>query len=910
MLATKLHRPSVPSRRVLRPHLIQRLNEGLELDRQMTLISAPPGFGKSTCAAEWVSGLNLPTAWVSLDRSDDDPVRFFACLLAALQRVDEALGQEIRLVVNSGQVPPAEVIATSLINDIIESGVRFLLLLDDFQVIQDGTIHAALAMMLTNQPRNMHLVLLTREDPSLPLARLRANNQITEIRAGELRFTSQEVDCFLNQVMGLNLSPANVTVLAEKTEGWIAGLQLAGLSMREREDPSGFVARLSGNHRYILSYLTEEVLNLQPPEIQRFLLQTAVLNRLNGSLCDAVTGRTDSTALLERLFRANLFLIPLDDEQRWYRYHHLFADLLRNVQDVHQKDHARSLHQRASHWYAQAGMPGEAIPHALDAADYGLAVTLLEEHATEMIVQGYARTVEGWLHAIPAEMRLHSPRTDLAFTWMHVMCGTPDKAFLRLKRLQDAFARSPIGEDDSLLRTEWLALQSYLAIGQENPAQGLSLAARALQTANEGDGYAHSLASNALAIAHLQMGHYADAVEVYQAAIEHGRAAGNLTSELLSTSVLAQVALQHGQYSLAFEIASQMATRLEGSISLPPMSSIPYGALGQVCYQWQRFEEARRHLLRSIRLSVLGGYKEGEIFSRALLARLFCLVGDLESAGLEIQTAANLVVSGIPVWVRSELISEQVRVYLAQDRLAEAQAVLMGQGFNFDEFSFPERPLEQTFSYEEGLLCNSALRVLLYRARARHDLVGLRRGLEDGDRLVSGACGAGLFPVAVKALLIRAQMLAVLGDQQASLHEYRRALEWTEPEGMVATFLEEGAPAAEGLTVLLRQSQLSHAMASHIRKILAALLPDVKPERGSFAPAPESASPPELIESLSQREREVLLLIEAGCSNQEIAQRLVLSVHTVKKHTSNIFSKLEVSSRTQAVARARHLRIL
>lgn len=889
---------------------MQRLNEGLELGRQLTLISAPPGFGKTTCAAEWVSGLNLPAAWVSLDRPDDDPVRFFTCVIAALQQVDKALGQEIGRIMNAGQAPPPEVIATSLINDITQSGVRFLLLLDDFQVIQDRTIHAALAVIVMTQPRNMHLVLLTREDPSLPLARLRANNQITEVRAGELRFARDEVDCFLNQIMGLNLSPANVTVLADKTEGWVAGLQLAGLSIRDREDPSGFIARLSGSHRYILGYLTEEVLDLQQPEIRRFLLQTAILNSLNGALCDAVTGRTDSTALLERLFHANLFLIPADDEQRWYRYHHLFADLLRNAQDACQKDQSKDLHQRASRWYAQARMPGEAIHHALAAADYELAVKLLEEYATGMIMQGYARTVEGWLNAIPREMRLHSTRTDLAFTWMHVMRGTPDRAFVHLERLQEAFAQVQTEEADASLWAEWLALQAHLAIGQANPKEGLSLAVRALRTAGEGDGYVHSLASNALATAHLQLGQYAHAMDVFQAAIRHGRAAGNLTSELVSSSVLAQVALQHGQYALAFEVASQMTARLEGSLSLPPMSSIPYVALGQVCYQWQRFEEAHRHLLRSIRLCVLGGYTEGEIFSRALLARLLCLKGDLEAACRELHTAAGLMVMGIPAWVRSELISAQVRVHLAQDRLGEAQALLIEQGFTFDEFAYPARPPEQAFSYEDGVLCYSALAVLLDRARSRHDLVGLPRGIELGGCLVTRALGAGLVPVAVKALLIRAQMFAMLGDHEASLHDYGRAIALAEPEGLVGTFLEEGAPMAEGLTALLQQSQPGRATSSYVRKILVALPSDEKTGPESPSPAAATAVPDELVEPLSQREREVLLLIEAGCSNKEIAERLVLSLHTVKKHTSNIFSKLEAGSRTQAVARARHLRIL
>jgi LuxR family maltose regulon positive regulatory protein len=353
LLATKLYRPSIPPKRVQRPHLIQRLNEGLESGRQITLASAPAGFGKTTCISEWVNALDCPVTWLSLDAADDAPGCFLAYLGAALQKVDANLGRKIEGVLRSGQLPPSEIISTTLSNDIQELESRFLLVLDDFQVIQDRFILQVLEGLVANLPQPLHLVLLTREDPPLPLARLRANNQLTEIRAGDLRFANPEADRFLNEVMGLSLSQADIAVLEDKTEGWIVGLQLAGLSIRDRTDPSSFIAALSGSHRFILSYLTEQVLNQQTREIQSFLLQTSILNRLSGDLCNAVTGRTDGHSLLERLFNANLFLIPLDDEQRWYRYHHLFADLLRDLQNTRQKDETAELHQRASRWYAQ-----------------------------------------------------------------------------------------------------------------------------------------------------------------------------------------------------------------------------------------------------------------------------------------------------------------------------------------------------------------------------------------------------------------------------------------------------------------------------------------------------------------------------------------------------------------------------
>ncbi|MBN1992998.1 MAG: helix-turn-helix transcriptional regulator, partial [Anaerolineae bacterium] len=402
LLATKLHRPVLPAKWVQRPHLSQRLHEGLAFNRQITLVSAPAGFGKTTCISEWLNTLpNWPIAWLSLDAADDDPGRFFAYFIAALQQVEANLGRDIESVLRSGQLPPAEIISATLINDILKLAGRFLLVLDDFHVIQDRFILQVLEQLVANLPPPLYLVLLTREDPPLPLAQLRANNRLTEIRAKDLRFTDGEANRFLNEVMRLSLSQADVAALEDKTEGWIVGLQLAGLSVRDRDNPSDFIAALSGSHRFILSYLTEQVLHRQPEEVQQFLLQTSILDKLNGDLCNAVTGRSDGRALLERLFNGNLFLIPLDDEQQWYRYHHLFADLLRDLQNDLQKDKAAKLHQRAGRWYAQAGMVSEAIPHALAAEDYALAVDLLENHAMEMIMQGYAKTVNGWVQAIP-----------------------------------------------------------------------------------------------------------------------------------------------------------------------------------------------------------------------------------------------------------------------------------------------------------------------------------------------------------------------------------------------------------------------------------------------------------------------------------------------------------------------------
>jgi LuxR family maltose regulon positive regulatory protein len=764
------------------------LNEGLEFGRQVTLISAPAGFGKTTCISEWVHALDCPVTWLSLDPADDDPGRFFAYLVAALQKVDETLGREIEGVLRSGQLPSSETISTTLSNDILELEGRFLLVLDDFQVIQDRFILQVLEKLVANLPQPLHLVLLTREDPPLPLARLRANNQMTEIRAGDLRFTSSEADRFLNEVMGLSLSQADIAVLDDKTEGWIVGLQLAGLSVRDRINPSSFIATLSGSHRHILSYLTEQVLSQQPEEIQSFLLQTSILDRLSGDLCNAVTGRTDGHSLLERLFNANLFLIPLDDEQRWYRYHHLFADLIRDLQNTLQKDKTAELHQRASRWYAQADMGecgtfvSEAIEHALAATDYAMAVHLIESHAMEMIMQWYPKTVNGWMQALPPEWAAQSPKTNLAFAWMHVLGGTTyTRASLYLERLQAMFSGSEMGKEDASLKAEWLALQSNLLNAQGKPAESLGLANQALEIVPEQDGYVRSQIYMGMAGAYQQMDDYAHAVEAFQMIVQHGRAAANFVSEILGLSGLGLMALEHGQLHFAFEIASQGIERIERSGSLPPISAAVYGELGQVYYHWHQLEQAHDHFLRAVQLSTLSGYSDAEIYLGVILSQLRQIEGDLEAAAWEIQKAADLMQVDAPVAVREEVVSQQVRIYLAQNRLAAAETALKGHRFfSQDEFSIPDLAPDQNITSSVGRLYNSGLRILLYRAQARRELASLRRGIELADRLIAGALQRQYIPVALETLLLRAQMHAVLGSDQASLADYARAWPWAQ----------------------------------------------------------------------------------------------------------------------------------
>jgi LuxR family maltose regulon positive regulatory protein len=924
LLATKLRRPSVPPQRVERPHLLKRLNEGLALDRQVTLVSAPAGFGKTTSVSEWVDQLDLPVTWLSLDPADDDPWRFFAYLLAAIQKVDPTLGREIEGVLDSGQLPPGHAISTVLINDILEADRRFLLVLDDFQVIQDRVILHVLERLLTSPPPTLHLVLLTREDPPLPLARLRANNQLTEIRARDLRFAPGEAGRFLNEVMDLSLSRRDVVALEEKTEGWIVGLQLAGLSIQDRADPSEFIAGLSGSHRFILGYLTEQVLSRQPEEVQRFLLQTSILDRLTGDLCNAVTGRSDGSAMLERLFSANLFLIPLDDEGRWYRYHHLFADLLRDRQRALESDQTAELHRRASRWYAQSAeddslgpggrgaLIGKAVDHALAAADYEMAVGLLESHATDLIMQGYARTVHSWVEAIPPQWRSQSPRTNLAFAWMHLLRGAYAAASPYLERLEAALepsaAESGLEEERSALEAEWLAMQSLLMNKDGKMTEGKVAASRALKIAPEQDHRVQSLAWFGMATAYNASKDSASAVQAYRMAIHHGRAAQNPVAELMSVAGLGGMALYSGQLHLALEITSQAVERIDRSGLLPPISAVVYGALGEACLQLYQIEEARRHILRATELSMLGGYGSGRTYCRVLLSRLHQIEGDLAGATREIQRAIDVMQVDAPDDIRQEVAAQQVRVYLAQDRPVAAQMVLEKQGFSFrGQFSFPDLPPDRPTRHPVGLLYNSSLRLLLYRTEHGEDSTGLERGIAVADRLIAGALQGQYVLVAIESLLLRARMRDELRGDQAggatSRSDYVRALELAEPEGIIGVFIEQGPPVVRTLTDLLQENQLGAVDPMYVERILVAFSKSQPPAtRRAARPGPDA-----LIEPLTDRELDVLKLMAEGLTYKEIAARLFISLNTVRFHVKAIYGKLGVNNRTQALARAREL---
>ncbi len=882
LIASKLIRPSNISKRVARPSLIQHLNDGLDSGRVLTLVSAPAGYGKSVLIAEWTAQIELPVTWLLLDELDDDPVRFFQYFIAALQKVDPSIGTELAVVFRSGQIPPQEILMTFLTNDILEANKPFICVLDDFQVIQEKYILNVLHDLLNHPLPQFHLVIVTREDPALPLAKIRSRNLLTEIRASNMRFSKDEIDDFFKNVMQLILTEKDISILEERTEGWVAGMQLAGLSMQGRVDISKYIESLSGSHRHILGYLTEEVLNLQTASVQSFLLQTSILSRLTGELCDAVTGQAGSAALLENFLISNLFIIPLDDEQRWYRYHPLFSDLLRSQMQRTAPGKTKELHERASRWYADQHMPMDAIEHALLAFDYARTMDLLETHTWNLLNNGYVRRIEIWMKSIPSEWLAHSPRTSLGFAWMHMLRGNFAQVIPYLNQATDALASMPETRETTAMQAEYYALQSNLMQVQGKIPESIQAAQQALHLVDPQNARVVGLAYLGLGAGYRQAVDFDRALEAFSQSIRSSRESGDLVTGMLATTHFVLMCLQHGRLHLAAESAAQSIEWMENSETTPPpIVGAVYGALGLVYYEWNQVEKAREYFLRGIQLSTFSGHNASLIYTRISLARLFQSEGDFNSASKTLTEALELLQAGAPDWLRPGWIAQQVNLYLAENKIVEAEVVLRQSGILVDD--------EVTHTTDEIHLAH--LRLLLHR-KGENDL---KQGIALAIRILSLAESGKRNNTVLQVLTLGARLYAAAGDGKTSLAWLERAIKMAEPESYIRLFIDEGAPFAALLHLLPNSTSA--------QKILA-LFPASTQEN--------KASPQDgrLVEALTARELEVLHLLAEGLKYAEIAEQLIVSVNTVRYHVKGIYGKLGADRQAKAIETARRLRLL
>ena len=907
ILATKLYVPPSQPGIVPRPRLVGRLNDGLH--RRLILISAPAGFGKTTLLGEWIAGLGRPAAWLSLDEGDSDPTRFLAYLIAALQTI--GVGESVLGMLESPQPAPTESILTALLNEIAAVEEDFVLVLDDYHVVDARLIDDALAFLLEHLPPGMHLVIATREDPHLPLARLRARGQLAELRAADLRFTSSEAAAFLEQVMGLSLSVDDIAALETRTEGWIAGLQLAALSMRGREDVAGFIRAFAGDNRYIVDYLVEEVLQRQPERVRSFLLQTSILDRLSGPLCDAVTGQDEGNARLETLERGNFFVVPLDDQRHWYRYHHLFADVLSAHLMAERPDQVSTLHRRASEWYEQNGLAADAIRHALAAEDFERAANLVELAVPAMRRSRQEATLLGWLKALPEELIQCRPVLNVAYAGTLQQGGEIEGVEDRLRdaeRWLDTTAdrrerpeAQSVGmvvmddEEFSRLPASIAVQRAGLALALGDVPETVGYARQALDLVAEDDHFRRGAAAALLGLAYWASGDLETAHRSYADGMAHLRKAGYISDAVGGSIALADIRIAQGRLRDAmrtYEHALQLATE-HGEPAMRGTADM-YVGMSDLHRERNDLEAATQHLLRSKEQGEHTGFPQNPYRWRVAMARIRDARGTPDGALDLLHEAELLYVSDLSPNVRP-IAALKARVWVAQGRLAEALDWAREQGLSaHDDLSYLRE-------FEHLTLA----RVLLARYKSDREERSIHEAMRLLERLLQAADEGGRTGRVIEILMLQALAHEAQGESPSALVSLERTLTLAEPEGYIRVFVDEGRPMAH----LLSEAADHGIMPDYTGKLLAAFEAEgwLDSDDSPLLTAPASQI---LVEPLSDRELEVLQLVSQGLSNREISERLYLAIITVKGHNRNIFRKLQVRRRTEAVARARELGLL
>jgi LuxR family maltose regulon positive regulatory protein len=900
LLATKLYIPLPRPRLVARPRLLERLNQGLA--GRLVLISGPAGFGKTTLLSAWAPEAYAHVAWLSLDPADNDPARFWIYAIAALQTIREGLGAAALAALQSPQPPAMEPLLTGLINDIAACGPEpLVLVLDDLHLITAPPIHEALLFLVDHLPPAMHLVLSGRADPPWPLARLRAQGKMIELRTDDLRFTAAEVAAFLNDVMGLGLSAADIAALDDRTEGWIVGLQMAALSMQGRSDAPAFIQAFRGSHRFILDYLVEEVLDRQPGDVQGFLHQTSVLDRLTAPLCDAVTGHTDSQAVLTQLERANLFLVPLDDERRWYRYHHLFADLLESRLERSQPDQVAVLHRRASAWYEEQQMIVEAVAHALAARDVERVAHLVEENVLGLMEHGNLGVLVEWLNALPGELVRSRPWLSIARAWALAYTGSFDAVTPCLQDAAQALegapqSRSALDPDEvAHVKGHIDAIRCYvLDLTGGDRQLAIELAHSALAQLPESDWRARGFVAVLLGLGYRLDMAYAVAHEALAKALAIAKASDQKYVLIDVLCQIARVESDQGrlrQAAATCREALRQADEYGGSgRSRLPVVSYALETLGDILHEWNELDAALDCAQQALALAQQWGDADSLLGAYWILVAVRISRREFARALESIQERAGLAAT-LPRYRRGTVAMEAL-TRLAMNDLATAS----------------QRADELAAYTDEAWRMERLIPVYLAQFRQ-----GLRPSLDDvldhlahAFQVVEAAdCQVGM----VQILVLQAMALQATGRGEQARAALTRALALAEPEGYVRTFIDQGAPMGEMLATILaaqrtRRDEPSHRMAGYVTRLLAALAGERPGEKPAALPSPA------LVEPLSAREMEVLRLLATDLSTPEIARELVVSANTVRSHVKCIYGKLNAHGRIEAIQQARELGLL
>ena len=892
ILRAKLYVPRGRPDAVPRSRLYERLDEGAR--RELTLVSAPAGFGKTTLLADWSRRSELPVAWVSLDERDDDPVRFLLYVVAAIGTIYEDFGESTHAFLSSLQSrEELEPVLTALSNEILEVPRDFVLVLDDYHTIRSETIHNALAFLLDHSPPPLHLVVAGRTSPPLPLPRLRARGRLTELGVPDLRFSLEEATDFLGRTMGLSLAAETVATLEKGTEGWIAGLQLAAHALRGGEDDASPVEVLEGSARHVFDYLADEVLSRQPEEVREFLLKTSVVETLNASLCEALTDTTDGQKMLERLNRDNLFVVPLDEGGRYYRYHHLFAAFLRERLRREHPDLILELHHRAGLWEEADGCLSGAIEHALAAEDFEPAARLIEEETGVRRTYVDASLLLRWLGTLPQQLVRHRPQLSLLYAWALVHSGGLEEAERRLRDTEEGLgldagaSTAELSDKERTMLGEICIIRARMAAMLEDAPLTTELSNRALDLLPEDELQLRSDVALDLGHANCSVGDIEAASEAFAAAAATGREADDLRTALFALRYQASLEISRGQLRKAEDLlldGKRLAeSRPEG---VPSVAGMIHTGIGELLYERGELDKARGLLETGIEHGRRSGEAKILVYGYVNLARVLMALGDAEGAHSLIWEAGRLTPRWPLIW------AWQARFYLAQGDVQSAVRWAREYGATQDYLSYPRHFERITMA-----------RVLLGEGRTDEALDSL-------DRLLEDAASDDRTAHEIELLILRALALNGRGDTEGALHSLKRALALAEPEGFVRLFVDEGPPMAALLERLIRKSHDDGTYSVAPDGYAGSLLEHFALEAPPSSNGGSRRSPAPGFEPLSEREIEVLELVAAGLSNAEIAGELYLSVGTVKAHVHHIFGKLLVRNRSQAVARARELRLL
>ena len=879
LLATKLFIPRQRSAIIHRNRLTSALENGL--DSKLTLVCAPAGFGKTTLLVDWISRGNRPAAWVSLDQTESDPICFIQYVTGALKRIQKNIGERTISMIHAVKGISAEAIAMNLVSELLEINIDFSLVLDDFHVIDNQGVYKIVKRLLDNMPDNMHLVISTRIDPPFPVSRMKVRNQITEIRTSDLCFTEDEIAAFCKDIMALKLENRDISILESKTEGWIAGLQLAALSIQGQSDIPAFIDDFAGNDRYIVDYLVEEVLSLQPAEVHDFLLQTSILNRLSASLCNFVLDQKDTQNILDGMERANLFIIPLDTKRQWYRYHHLFADLLRQRLNHTLPDRLNRLHLKASQWFELNGFKEDAVEHALAANEFERAADLIEAHIHTKWQGGEQVTLLKWLNALPDEFKISRPYLGIYYARVVFQGGRQKEAETLIDQLENAHFHSE-GKDNFALIGRIAAIKAYLATRKADIPTITRYAGRALNYLSDDDYFWRSIVESSLAVAHDLKGESITAIKAHERAKETAKKAGNVYMYLIERLWIALALRGTGQLSEAMRMCRQLLKEIDDN-TLDFTIAVGHikGVWGEMLYEQNRLDEAYEHLRKGVELLEQGHDVSHLGWRYCALMKVLCSKKELAEAEKLIPKMDKLMQNSfIAPWIITHFRAIKGQILFMQGRMNDLEKWVKACGLRVDG--------EPRWTNAAEFIMFS--RVLIAQSRFDDALTLLNRLLEEnGD--------AGRVLEQMECLVSKSVVLKHMNHIADAVNTITHAMELAQPGGYIRVFVDQGELLAE----------LIESMGDFGKKPVQEFAKKLLTEFKTINYVTRQGG---LIEELSERELEVLRLICAGLSNKQITDELFISANTVKTHLKNIYGKLCVHSRAETILKVRELELL